>query len=90
MARLWIVIALLALGYLQARLWLMPGNLWEVWENEAALEQLKMQNQMQARRNAEAEAWVRLLETDIDSIELQAREDLDLVRPGETLYLIPQ
>ncbi len=90
MARLWVAIALLALGYLQARLWLMPGNLWEVWENEVALEQLKMQNQIQSQRNAEEEAWVRLLETDIDSIELQAREDLDLVRPGETLYLIPQ
>lgn len=90
MARLWLAIALLALAYLQARLWVMPGNLREVWENEAALEQMKMHNQMQEQQNAEEESWVRLLETDIDSIELQAREDLDLVRPGESLYLIPQ
>ena len=90
MPRLGLTIGLLALAYLQARLWVLPGNFRDVWEKEAALEQLHSLNAEQAQRNADDESWVRLLENDDDSIELQAREDLDLVRPGETLYLIPQ
>lgn len=90
MSRLWLIIALLALTYLQARMWLMPGNLREVWAKEEQLHQMQIENELQAQRNAENESWVRLLETDQSSIEAQAREDLDLVRPGEDLYLIPQ
>lgn len=90
MSRLWLIVALLALTYLQARLWFMPGNLREVWAKEQQLQMMQSENAQQAQQNADSESWVRLLEADEASIEAQAREDLDLVRPGEDLYLIPQ
>ena len=83
MPRLGVAIGALALIYLQARLWLLPGNLRELAELEA-------QATTAIAANAEAEAWVRLLEADLPSIEYQARHELGLIRPDETLYLIPQ
>ena len=90
MERTGLVIALLVLTYLQARLWILPGNQREVDAAEHALQVLQQENQRLAERNAEEEAWVRLLENDPHSIELLAREQMDLVREGETLYLTPR
>lgn len=90
MARAWLVLGALALVYLQARLWLMPGNWREVWVLQEQLAVVLEQNQVLASQNADAEAWVRLLDSDAASLEFQARHDLGLVRPGETLYVIPQ
>lgn len=90
MPRLGVAIGALALIYLQARLWLLPGNLRELAELEAQATTAIAANAAQARSNAEAEAWVRLLEADLPSIEYQARHELGLIRPDETLYLIPQ
>nr|MBV6628558.1 septum formation initiator family protein [Oceanococcus sp. HetDA_MAG_MS8] len=90
MARAWLVLGALALVYLQARLWLMPGNWREVWVLQEELLAVDQHNEHLAARNADAEAWVRLLDGDPASLEFQARHDLGLVRPGETLYVIPQ
>lgn len=90
MARAWLVLGALALVYLQARLWLMPGNWREVWVLQEELLAVDQHNEHLAARNADTEAWVRLLDSDPASLEFQARHDLGLVRPGETLYVIPQ
>lgn len=90
LARLGLVIALLVLAYLQARLWLLPGNLRDVRADTERLQAMQERNAAAAQRNADQESWVRLLEEDMDSIELQAREDLDLVQPDESLYLVPR
>lgn len=89
MGRTGLVIAVLVLTYLQARLWILPGNQRDVNAAETALETLRARNQLQADRNADDEAWVRLLVDDPYSLELLAREQMDLVREGETLYLTP-
>lgn len=88
MPRLWVVIGALALAYLQARLWLLPGNLRAVGALQTQVAAVRENNARQSLANQEAEAWVRLLEDDMRSIEYQAREDLGLVGPGETLFLL--
>lgn len=88
MPRLWVVIGALALAYLQARLWLLPGNLRAVDALQTQVAAVRENNARQSLANQEAEAWVRLLEDDMRSIEYQAREDLGLVGPGETLFLL--
>ncbi|MGB1557262.1 MAG: FtsB family cell division protein [Oceanococcaceae bacterium] len=79
---------MLALAYLQARLWLLPGNLRAVGALQTQVAAVRENNARQSLANQEAEAWVRLLEDDMRSIEYQAREDLGLVGPGETLFLL--
>ena len=88
MPRLWVVIGALALAYLQARLWLLPGNLRAVDALQTQVAAVRENNARQSLANQEAEAWVRLLEDDMRSVEYQAREDLGLVGPGETLFLL--
>jgi len=81
-----IVLLLLLLVYLQYRLWLGDGSLQEVWELHREVEAQRAENLQLRERNAALEAEVRDLQQGLDAIEEHAREDLGMVKEGETFY----
>jgi cell division protein FtsB len=81
-----IVLLLLLLLYLQYRLWFGDGSLQEVWELHREVEAQRVENLQLRERNAALEAEVRDLQQGLDAIEEHAREDLGMVKEGETFY----
>jgi len=81
-----LVLLLLVLVYLQYRLWFGDGSLQEVWELHREVEAQREENLQLRERNAALEAEVRDLQQGLDAIEEHAREDLGMVKEGETFY----
>jgi cell division protein FtsB len=81
-----LLLLLLLLVYLQYRLWLGDGSLQEVWELHREVEAQREENLQLRERNAALEAEVRDLQQGLDAIEEHAREDLGMVKEGETFY----
>ena len=83
-----LVLLLLLLVYLQYRLWFGDGSLQEVWELHREVEAQRTENLQLRERNAALEAEVRDLQQGLDAIEEHAREDLGMVKEGETFYQV--
>jgi cell division protein FtsB len=81
-----LILLLLLLAYLQYRLWFGDGSLQEVWELHREVEAQREENLQLRERNAALEAEVRDLQQGLDAIEEHAREDLGMVKEGETFY----
>jgi cell division protein FtsB len=81
-----LILLLLLLAYLQYRLWFGDGSLQEVWELHREVEAQRAENLELRERNAALEAEVRDLQQGLDAIEEHAREDLGMVKQGETFY----
>ena len=82
------VLLLLVFLYLQYRLWFGDGSLQEVWELHREVEAQREENLQLRERNAALEAEVRDLQQGLDAIEEHAREDLGMVKEGETFYQV--
>jgi cell division protein FtsB len=81
-------ILLLLLGLLQYRLWFAEGSFAEQHRLELQVEeQTRINAELQAR-NAVLEREVLELQTGNKGVEQRAREQLGLVREGETFYQI--
>jgi len=83
---LWLLLTLLLL--LQYRLWVGDGSLAEVWGLYQQVEEQRDENQRLQERNQALEAEVRDLKQGLDAIEERAREELGMVKDGETFYQI--
>lgn len=83
-----ILLLVLLLGYLQYRLWFGDGNLVEVFQLRDEVEAQREENSRLQERNAVLDAEVRDLQQGHDAIEEHAREDLGMVKDGETFYQI--
>ena len=83
-----ILLLVLLLGYLQYRLWFGDGNLVEVFQLRDEVEAQREENSQLQERNAVLDAEVRDLQQGHDAIEEHAREDLGMVKDGETFYQI--
>ena len=81
-----LILLLLLLAYLQYRLWFGDGSLQEVWELHREVEAQREENLQLRERNAALEAEVRDLQQGLDAIEEHAREDLGMIKEGETFY----
>ena len=81
-----LILLLLLLAYLQYRFWFGDGSLQEVWELHREVEAQREENLQLRERNAALEAEVRDLQQGLDAIEEHAREDLGMVKEGETFY----
>jgi cell division protein FtsB len=81
-----LILLLLLLVYLQYRFWFGDGSLQEVWELHREVEAQREENLQLRERNAALEAEVRDLQQGLDAIEEHAREDLGMVKEGETFY----
>ncbi len=81
-------VLLLLLVYLQARLWFGDGSLQDVWQLHQEVELLREENVQLRERNDALDAEVRDLQQGLDAIEERAREDLGMIKEGETFYQV--
>ena len=83
----WLLIALVGLlAILQYRLWFAEGSLAEQHRLELLVEQQAVVNEELAERNAVLEREVLELKSGNRGVEQRAREQLGLVREGETYF----
>jgi cell division protein FtsB len=86
----WLLIVLaLLFVLLQYRLWIGDNSLAERTRLQNAIEQQERENQRLEDRNAIVEREVDALKSGDEEIEARAREDLGLIKDGETFYLFP-
>lgn len=85
----WLLLTLLLLlGVMQYRLWFAEGSFAEQHRLELQVEeQIRFNDELQAR-NAVLEREVLELQTGNEGVEQRAREQLGLIREGETFYQI--
>ena len=83
-----IVVLVLLLVYLQYRLWFGDGSLQEVWQLHREVEAQREENLRLRERNDALDAEVLDLQQGLDAIEERAREDLGMIKEGETFYQI--
>ncbi len=84
--RLLIVLLILAFAGLQYRLWFGDGSLSEVVRLSKQLEQQKLKLIELEQRNRRLEAQVLDLQSGFDAYEEKARNDLGMIKRGETFY----
>ena len=83
-----VILLLLLLVYLQYKLWFGAGSLQDVRDLQRAVEQQHEENLQLRERNDALDAEVRDLQQGLDAIEEHAREDLGMVKEGETFYQV--
>jgi len=83
-----LLLLLLLLVYLQYQLWFGDGSLQDVWELHQEVELQRLENIELRERNAALQAEVTDLQQGLDAIEEHAREDLGMVKKGETFYQV--
>ncbi|MBD2859942.1 cell division protein FtsB [Spongiibacter sp. KMU-158] len=79
---------LIMLAYLQYRLWFGPGSWEQVVSLNREIAHQQQENQKLQTRNDRLAGEVESLKTDLDSIEEKARNDMGLVKKGETFYRV--
>jgi len=83
-----VILLVLLLVYLQYKLWFGEGSLQDVWQLHQDVEFQRQENSELRERNAALEAEVKDLQQGFDAIEEHAREDLGMVKEGETFYQV--
>jgi cell division protein FtsB len=83
-----IIMLLLLLLYLQYRLWVGEGGLRDVWDLHQEVENQRQENAGLRERNEALNAEVLDLKQGLEAIEEHAREDLGMVKEGETFYQV--
>jgi len=85
----WLAAALLLLFLLlQYRLWFSEGSKAELTRLEAEIERQQLLNHGLRRRNRQLELEVLELQRGVEGLEERAREDLGMIKEGETYYQI--
>lgn len=83
-----ILVLLVLLGLLQYRLWFGDGGIREYQRTQQRIADLKAEGERLRERNAALDADVRDLKEGTDAIEERARQELGMVRPGETFVQV--
>ncbi|MBK7170085.1 MAG: septum formation initiator family protein [Gammaproteobacteria bacterium] len=85
----WIALSLaVLLTVLQASLWIGQGSIAEVVALERQLGSMSATNEELRARNERLEVEVAEFRNGLDSVEEMAREELGMVRQGETFYVV--
>ena len=85
----WIpVVLLVLLGLLQYRLWFGKNSIPDYLNREQEVQAQAEQNANLAQRNALLEADINDLKIGLEAIEESARNELGLIKRGETFYRI--
>ena len=88
---LWLfVVLILLLAGLQYRLWVGEGSLAHVKNLQQQIAEQKGENERLLERNRILEAEVMELKRGMETVEERARQELGMVKEGETLYLMTQ
>ncbi|MDR0781486.1 MAG: cell division protein FtsB [Pseudomonadales bacterium] len=77
------------LALLQAKLWRGEGSLTDIQRLDREIAAQRAANQQLQKRNEALLQEVNDLRNGLDSIEERARNELGLIKKGETFYLIP-
>lgn len=89
MKRNWLLVLLLAvLLILQYRLWFGPGSWEEITRLRRHISEQDQANAELRERNERLSREVQSLKTDLATVEERARQELGLIREGETFYLV--
>jgi cell division protein FtsB len=80
------VVLLLLLGGLQYRLWVGEGRLAQVNSLNKQIAEQQVENDRLLERNRILEAEVRELKQGMETVEERARQELGMVKEGETLF----
>ena len=83
-----LLLLIVLLLYLQYQLWIGDGSLQDVWALHKEVELQRQENIELRERNAALQAEVTDLQQGLDAIEEHAREDLGMVKKGETFYQV--
>ncbi len=87
-ALVWALVVLL--GLLQYNLWFMPGGVIAAWKLRYNIHLQQQKNAKRQEQNAVLTADIRDLRSGDEAIEERARNELGMIRPGETFYQIVQ
>lgn len=87
MFRVALVVLLLVLAGLQYRLWIGDGSLAEISRIEHQRDDLKQANAKATARNDAMQNEVDDLKTGDGAAEGRAREEMGMIKPGETFFL---
>lgn len=82
--RILVAILLVLLLVLQYDLWVGEGSLATVWHLQNAVDAQEQENLHLKERNETLAAEVKDLKTGLDAIEERARNDLGMIKEGET------
>ncbi len=74
--------------FLQYRLWLEPGGLIEMVQLKKQLAAEQLQNEKLKKRNQAVLLQVQQLQKNQDAVELRARQELGMIKKGETFYQV--
>lgn len=83
-----IAFLLVLVGLLQYRLWFGDGGIVELHTLQVQIEELKQESERRRERNAALEADVKDLKEGTDAIEERARQELGMVKEGETFVQV--
>jgi len=83
-----LILLVILLVYLQYSLWFGDGSLQDVWRLHKDVEQQREENAGLRERNEALEAEVLDLQQGLEAIEERAREDLGMIKKGETFYQV--
>lgn len=84
------VLLLLLLAGLQYRLWIGDGSLAQVNRLQQQIADQRGENERLLERNRILEAEVLELKRGMETVEERARQELGMLKEGETLYLLTQ
>ncbi len=83
-----LAVLLVLLTGLQYRLWIAEGSWADVTRLEREIEKQASENERLKERNRRLSIEVQALKNGLDSVEERAREDLGMIREGETFYMM--
>ena len=83
-----LILLVVLLVFLQYSLWFGDGSLQDVWRLHKDVEQQRQENAVLRERNEALEAEVLDLQQGLEAIEEHAREDLGMIKKGETFYQV--
>lgn len=86
--RPYIIGLILLILVLQYALWFSPGGLVQIWHMKDSIAAISAQNTELAQRNGQLEADVEDLKQGKEAIEERARNDLGMIKQGETFYQV--
>ncbi len=88
MLRVTVAVLLMAVLWMQYRLWLSSDGMQDVWRLRNAVAEQREANRILRERNAALEAEVRDLKEGLEAVEERARTELGMIGEGETFYQV--
>ena len=87
-SKLWIVLLVLVLAFIQYRLWLEPGGILDMLRVKKQLALQQQSNEKLKNRNDKLTQQILYLQASNDAVEARARGELGMIKKDETFYQV--